>query len=530
MQMLNAVTSAQANPLTFSAAPSAAVGGGAPLPGLAGGQRPGAFGLAQSSSPGGFPQAGSAASTGNTIFSRIAGLFGHNSGSAPAAFVARGADVFQFQPGQNLFGQVVEQDPQSGMATLRFGSATLQTKDPALVVGQKLNVTVTGRQENTVTLQANSTPFASLTSENVNQALTQTLVKLNLPMSEGNFMLANSLAEHGLPLDRPTFEGMQKALAQMPATSNPAVFNARVGAALFLQNSQLPVSAQNLTVLSNFIAANPQVAQQLFSLQGEVKRILNSPSSLSTQGVEALSKVPGLLSEMILEPGGNVKGSGQAGQSASAGGTSKALFSAAKQAGIETHLALTGGTEPDWELAALMREFHQMLESNSSNSPLAALYQSWQNYQDNLAAQRLINQGKPDSSLGFYYLQIPLRYEFGESAEVWIRYRWKEETGRRVVDPEDTRLEFSVRTDSLGEMFFTLDVVGDVVHLTVKLEDEASLDYLENYLPALQERIQGLGWTTGSFLADLCDNALPFEHELAGCQDLADLETLDVQA
>lgn len=435
---------------------------------------------------------------------------------AYTSFTARGASTAQFQPGQNLFGQVVGRE-QNGNFTLRFGNTTLQANGGLpFNVGQQLSVTVSGQQRGMLTLDMASTPFSSLNSETV----TQTLVQLNLPMSEGNFMLASSLVEHGAPLDKATFQSMQKALAQLPPTSDPAVFNSRVGATLFLQNSQLPITGRNIMLLSTFLAQNPQVTQQLFSIQSEVRRLINNPGQISSKALEILNQVPGLLGEMILEPGGNVKGAGKH------TGKAALLFDMAKQAGIETNLGLVGGGESDWELLALLRELRKLTDTQEAS--LSALFKNCQNYEDNLQAQRLINQGKPDSSFGFYYMQIPLRREFGESAEVWIRYRWKEEDGSRVVDIDDSHLEFIVKTDSLGELLFSLDIGAGYVELTAKSDDEAVVACLEAYLPVLQERIEGLGWKSGAFEAVLNNHV--GGHELMGCQELSSLEGVNVQA
>lgn len=442
--------------------------------------------------------------------------FGRGANGANTSFVARGTATSQFQPGQNLFGQVVGRE-QNGNFTLRFGNTTLQASAKLpFNVGQQLNVTVSGQQRGMLTLDMASTPFSSLNSETV----TQTLVQLNLPMSEGNFMLASSLVEHGAPLDKATFQSMQKALAQLPPTSDPAVFSSRVGATLFLQNSQLPVTGRNILLLSTFLAQNPQVTQQLFNIQSEVKRLINNPGNMSSKALEILNQVPGLLGEMVLEPGGNLKGTGKS------SGKAALLFDMAKQAGIETNLGLVGGGESDWELLALLRELRKFTDAQDAS--LSALFKNCQNCEDNLQAQRLINQGKPDSSFGFYYMQIPLRHEFSESAEVWIRYRWKEEDGSRVVDIDDSHLEFIVKTDSLGELFFSLDTGAGYVELTAKSDDKSVVSCLEAYLPVLQERIEELGWKVGFFEAILHDNV--GGHELMGCQELSSLEGVNVQA
>ena len=448
----------------------------------------------------------------------FASLAGGRGTSAPSFsvlnFTALGRGLSQFQPGQTLSGQVVSQEP-NGMFNMRFGNTLLQAPPQTpLSVGQQLNVTVTDRGQGTLGLQMSTAPPPTAPSE----ALTQTLVKLDIPMSEGNYMLANSMAEHGAPLDKATFQSLQKALAQLPQTSNPSLFSARVGATLFLQNNQLPVTAQNITLLSNFIAQHPQLGQQIFNLQGDIKRLLNNPQGVSARALQVLDKAPGLLGEMLLGPGGEAKGMGRSNSKA------KALFDLARQAGIETNLALVGGADPDWELLALMRQLRSLL--NSKQLPEGALSKNLGAWEENVAAQRLINQGTPDSSLGFYFMQIPLRYHLGERAEVWLRYRIRED-GARVVDSEGGVIEFYVQTEALGEICYKVEIAHGALNLEAKVENEEILGYLEAYLPALGERLQEAGWLLGNWSVDLQDSEA---RELVDCHELSTLEALDVQA
>ncbi|MBQ7529277.1 flagellar hook-length control protein FliK [bacterium] len=445
-------------------------------------------------------------------------------GFAPAmgtgVLLARTANPFQFQPGQNLFGMVTGRN-EDGSFNLRFGNTTMQANSGSeLNVGQPLNVTVSNQQQNgTVVLNVATTPFSSLD----NQAVGQTLAKMNVPLTEGNLSLANSMLEHGLPLDKATFQSTQKALAQLPPAPNTTVANARIGATCFLQANQLPLTSQNITSLSNFIATNPQLGQQLFNLQNELRQLkIDSNNKLSSRSLEILEKVPGLLGELTAEPSGGVKGSG----SSKGRGMSKALFDSAKQAGIETGLTWVGGDDDPWEMVALFRQLHEMMDENPTL--YGKLPSTLKGMEENLQAARLLNQGKPDSSLGFYYMQIPLRFYKGESAEVWIRYKWKEGVGR-VVDLNDTRLEFSVKTEYLGDLYFTADISEGVIDVNVGVDDEEILAFVEAYLPVLEDRLNESGWITGNFVAQL-RSSLDIEREdFISEQDFSSLEGVNVE-
>ena len=146
--------------------------------------------------------------------------------------------------------------------------------------------------------------------------------------------------------------------------------------------------------------------------------------------------------------------------------------------------------------------------------------------EQNLRALRLINQATPEASLGFYYLQVPLRQEPLEYAEIWIRYRVEDEAGR-VVDPGDLRIEFLISTENLGDLFCTLEVVDRTVHVDLGSHSEEVRAFVEGYLAVLVERLATAGWTPGRVGA----TQRPFGgHSLVERRDFQTLESVNVQA
>lgn len=428
---------------------------------------------------------------------------------------ARGANFGQFSVGQNLLGQVTGRG-QDGSYMLRFGNTVFRANSGTpLSVGQQLNVTVTGQQNGQMTLNMSSNLFSSLDS----QVVGQTLVKMNVPLTESNLGLANSMLEHNLPLDKQTFQSIQKAVTQLPPAPNQAVANARTGAACFLQASGIPVTPQNITALSNFIVSHPQIGQQLYNMQGEIKKIRSEPGKLSEASLELLEKAPGLLEGMGIAPN-------ELKSAKNTRGRAKALFESAKRAGIETALTWVGDDEDQWELAEYMRRLRGAVkEDPQAFGQLGAFLQ---NAEENLQALQLLNRAKPDPGLAYYYLQIPMRSELGESAEVWIRYRWKDDV--RVIDPDNARVEFLINTYALGALFFALDIVGGVIGLNVKTENEDVLEFVRSYLPALEDRFNESGWQTEPFEAEVGNvgNNLHIE-DITETADISSMESCDVQ-
>ena len=440
----------------------------------------------------------------------------------PGDLSARTLPGLNLRTGQVLFGQVTGRQPDGGLL-LRLGGQTM-TADARvpLEVGQQVQVQVQGQQQGQWQLQVVRTPFQPMSSQDLGQAL----ARLNLPMTEGNVALAASMVEHGIPLTKENFTFLKAALAQAPAENLPAgaaqaqapggaaAQPGRVGAAWFLQSNQLPVTGQNISTLASFVAANPQLGQQLFALQGELRRLASSPQRQSSRSLELLAQVPGLLGEVLLDPPGRSGG----------GKSARRLFDLARQAGIETHLGLQGGGDQDWDLVSAMRDLRAALAGDAAGLEVALGLM--EDLEQNLQALRLINQATPDAGLGFYYLQVPLRQEPLESAEIWIRYRVEDEAGR-VVDPGDLRIEFLISTENLGDLFCTLEVVDRTVHVDLGSHSEEVRAWVEGYLPVLVERLAAAGWTPGRVGA----TQRPFGgHSLVERRDFQTLESVNVQA
>ncbi len=430
---------------------------------------------------------------------------------SPGTLLAKVDSGVQFRPGQVLFGTVAGRQ-KDGTFLLRFGAQTLTASSRVgLDVGQPLQVQVQGQQQGQLRLQVMKSLFAPMSGQDVGQALSG----LKQPLTEANVGLATSMVEHGIPLTRENLASLKSALAQLPPESAAGLPQpARVGAAWFLQSSQLPLTPQNISTLGHFIAANPQLGQQLFLLQGELRRMVENPQRRAGRTLEMLAEVPGLLGEFLLEPGGGKK-SGRAG---------RRLFDLARQAGIETHVALQSGSEPDWDLLAVMRDLRAALAGQDSG--LEGVLGLMAGLEENLRALQLINQARPDAGLAFYYLQVPLRLDRGESAEIWIRYRIAED-GSRLVDPEDLRIEFLVSTQNLGNLSCTLEVARRTVHVDLGSDCEEVRLFVERSLEVLAERIAESGWLPGRLGATL----RPFTgRPLVDRQDLESLETVNVQA
>lgn len=420
-----------------------------------------------------------------------------------------------FRPGSVLHGRVEGQQGKNYFLRLGEHMLKAQSKVP-LRVGQTVNFKVQGQNMGQLHLQLVKTPFTKMSTADVSL----TLANLKVPNNEGNVALAKTMLEHNIPLTKENFSTIRTMLAQTAnAEAGGRVPNtpSRVAATHFLQSSQLSVSPQNVTVLANFMATNPQIGVQMFSLNHEFRRLSRSTSG-DSRAVELLSSVPGALGELVLEPK----------RKNAAKKNSKKLFDAARQMGIETHFGSTFGSgDDDWDLLALMREMRQNIEAQTDDDGVHRFLAMMKDLEENLQAHKLINQARPESASGYYYLQVPMRLDDGECAEIWVRYH-HEHDGEKVVDAEDTRIEFLINTEHLGELAFTLELQGGLIHLDLGTPSEEVREFASRYLPALAERLGNQGWVLGR--VDATYRPFTGKRKLVERTDFDDLERCNVEA
>ncbi len=420
-----------------------------------------------------------------------------------------------FNPGRVISGTVAGRE--GNKVLLNLGEHMVKADSRVqLEVGQRVQFKVQGQNQGQIQLQLVKTPFTKMATAD----LTQTLTNLKLPVNEGNVALAKTMVEHSIPLTKENIQFFKTVLAQpaapQAATGQPASMPSRVAATSFLQASNLPVTPQNVSNIANFLNSNPQVGAQLFAVNTELRRMTKASAGDGRAAIEMMTGVQGALGDFILEPKR---------KQTAAKKPSKKLMDLARQTGIETNLGTFGAGEDAWDLLDMMRKLRgQLQESGEECQRLLALLQG---LEENLEAQRLINQAKTESDLGFYYLQVPMRLDNEDVAEIWVRY-FTDEEGNRCVDPEDTRIEFLVTTEHLGELYYTVDLKGGVVHIDLGTPNEEVREFAARYLPALADRVAGLGWKPGRMGATY----RPFSgrRRLVERQDFEELERCDVQA
>ncbi|CAN0391384.1 unnamed protein product, partial [Phaeothamnion confervicola] len=192
--------------------------------------------------------------------------------------------------GSVLRGQVTGQD-QSGNYSLQLGDRTLTARSAQpLEIGQALQLRVQGEDDGQLTLQLVKSPFTQLDRND----LATNLNAMRIPPSDANLELAQNMVELGIPLTKENFSEMLSQTALPEGTTNPPPMQARVAAVVFMEQNQIPVTPQNMVALSQFMADNPQLGQQMFALNGELRKL---SKTLDGKAVSLLKDLPEMMEE-----------------------------------------------------------------------------------------------------------------------------------------------------------------------------------------------------------------------------------------
>lgn len=413
-----------------------------------------------------------------------------------------------FRPGNTVHGRVAGQQP-NGQFMLQLGDQMLQAQSRLpLRVGQSISLQVQGQNQGQVHLQLLASPATKMTMAD----LSTTLTSMKVPMDAANLDLAKSMVELKIPLTRENFTMMKQVLAQSGGPQS--AMTTKVAATGFLQNAQLPVTPQNVTVLSNFLANNPQVGMQMMSLNTELRKVMENTHISARDLNKMIGEVQNGLGKMIMEPPTRQDKGAK---------TPKNLKGMAKQAGIEFNLGALGyGGGEEWDFAEILKRMRERFSKEGiGGKELLALMKS---LEENLHAQKLINSARPESNLGYYYLQIPLH---PDPAELWLEYS-EDGNGNRVVDAEDTRVEFLIDTEEMGELHFLVEVRQGKASVYLGTASEEVRRFAGTYLPALAERVLALGYERGHFRTVFRQHS--GKRELVEHTDFEDLERYNVQA
>jgi hypothetical protein len=420
---------------------------------------------------------------------------------------------FNPSPGQTMWGTVTNR--QGGFVNLQFGKFSMmaQTNMP-LAEGQNIQVAFRGMKGGFAELSLLKTAmFSKMGESDISHALSQ----MNVPADGKNMQVAKGMLEFGIALNPKNFGDITKALAQMP--SQPTMTD--MAACSFLKMCNVPMTAANVALMSKFIAQNPMLGAQLFELQAVYdKDLKKGKDNLSNELMKHVEELPGLLGKYMVDP------SKQNRQR-----IKQNIENLARESGIE-RTEYRGGSrsnEDEWELMALTRKIQDADPSRlgEKGPALRRVAEIIGNMEQNLQAQQLINHGKPGGEMAYYYLQIPVRLE-NETVTAEVRVKYYDEEEGRVVDPDDTKIEFDVTADRLGVMHFALNVSNGVIDLDVgSCRDEITL-FVDRFAPALKDNLTKIGYELGRFRSMTLDQIE--RPPLVKRESLETIERVNVQA
>jgi hypothetical protein len=426
-----------------------------------------------------------------------------------------GANPAMFRPGNTVHGKVA--GFQNGQFMLNVGDQMLKAQSRVpLKVGDSIQLQVQGENQGQVHLRLLSTPATKMTMAD----LTNTLTSMKVPMDAKSLELAKNMVELKIPLTKENFTTMKQVLAQTspggPAQAQSAPMTSKVAATGFLQNSQLPITPQNVTVMSNFLSNNPQVGMQMMTLNTELKKLTENTHIAAKDLNKMIGEVQNGLGKLVMEPPTRANQQAQM-------KNPKNLKDLAKQTGIEFKLGPSGyGGGEEWDFTAILQRMRERFAKEGvGGDELLALMKS---LEENLEAQKLINSAKSESNLGYYYLQIPTH---PDPAELWIEYN-EDGEGNRVVDSQDCRIEFLVNTDEMGELHFLVEIRQGKASVFLGTASEEVRRFATGYLPALAERVMALGWERGHYRTVFRPHS--GKRELVEHTDFEELERFNVQA
>lgn len=432
----------------------------------------------------------------------------------------QGPGAGMFSPGAKIHGKVVGQE--NGQFMLRLGDMMMKADSRVnLRVGESVQFQVQGENKGQVHLKLVSSPFEKMSMND----LGQTLTNLKVPMDEKTMSLAKTMVEQKIPLTKENLAELKTSLAQTAPkneAANAAPLPTRVAATSFLQNGQVPVTPQNVGSLSTFLATNPQIGQQMASLNTEFKKLNEIGHRASKELNDMIGQVQSGMGRLSV---GDPPKMGAKKEP----GSGKGLNAMAQQAGMQQQSTNMGpggfGGGEEWDLPAMLRRMRERAAAEGvASEELLALMEG---LEQNIEAQRVINAAKPEHMIGYYYLQLPIAIEGFRHAEVWVQYT-EEGNGRRKIDTEDSRIEFLVVTEEMGELHFVVDIQEGKASVDVGTPSHEVRQFVARYLPALAEQVQALGWDIGRFRSHFRPHS--GKRELMESVNFEDLERCNIHA
>lgn len=338
------------------------------------------------------------------------------------------------------------------------------------------------------------------------EALTTALSMMKTPLTKENVALAKSMVQSGVPLTKENMADLKASLSSLPTNGSGTM-----QAASFLKSAALPLTSQNITLLSNFIAANPYIGACIFEFNKEFKKLRDGGKfQISAERMGILSKASSMLGEMVMN------------SKAGLGANVKAFRKTAGNSGMELPNFMMGARNEEFD--SLMQALRKILFSDK-NSAAEAMKNAFLKLDEALLAQRLINGAKREGLDNFYYFQLPLVFGDSELTAEFKVFYTTDYTGRQYVDPDNFEFEFIVPSIHIGNVHFKGTVSSGIVNIAAGFASQQLCAFAEKFMPILLDRLQEVGFTSGNYSVFLSS-----ENPLMAIDgdDFAEMESVDM--
>ncbi|MCL5774045.1 MAG: flagellar hook-length control protein FliK [Firmicutes bacterium] len=340
--------------------------------------------------------------------------------------------------------------------------------------------------------------FKALNTAGISESdLVLNLENIKVPATKENVNMAKTMVEFGIPLSRENMSQMGKALE---GESFKSQFS--MTAAGFLKANSIPLSRENVTVLAWFLEQNPRLGEQLFNVQQYFREILERDSK--NQRIRAFSS---LVERYIIESGRKEN-------------MEAVLIRLAEEAGIKKAKEPEGMAKHTERLA---KGISGDAEENGLIEKAVALMKG---LEENFAAQRMLNLQQKNPGSEVYYMQVPIKLrDENLTAELKITRR-KGQAKEKTTESESFRIEFTVDTENLGKISFSVDIAGDIINLEVGTDSPEAGKYIKERMGRLTERLTGIPYQIGEVLFKINPELRP----VFAPEKLETMERIDVSA
>ncbi len=366
------------------------------------------------------------------------------------------------QIGQQVNGQVLQQTQGGKFLVNVSGQTVLAESTLPLNPGDLLQMELLALNGQMLTLKLltlnRSLAFQPMSFEDVIAQLNS----LKIPVNDTTANLVSVMMKFGLSVTKENVFTILSLLGGNPDKSSMQAFS-------FLQNAGLPTTQENLQTLSNFFQTKPELGSYLSQLQS-FAQMPGADGRIS----QLLSYLPGILAEYLLEPQKETKQK--------------------NKNRLDNLVALAGIKEKESaaSLQPLLQELTGELAKagqNGKNQQLSDLLVQLGTF---FNGEHLINADNRNGS--FLYLQIPVYFLAGNgTAQLKIQYE-KNQAGKKIVNLDRTKLEFSMTTPHLGKIGCEVKILKRSVNIKFYVEEHLK-SFAESHLKWLKESLEKLNYS-----------------------------------